>query len=509
MTIIRRKPSVDTTIERQIITGMIISEEFLVGIQSIYRPGILRGNFTNIISQWCIDYYQKYSKPPGKEIEDVFRRHKKGDLDPAQADIIEDFLSGISHEYEAGEVFNSPYILDQAEEYFRLSSLESLRYELTKCIAGGRIEDGESLIGDFNRVTRIEVKGANPFSTESIVAALSDDSRDKLFRLHGALGDAIGDLERGFLFAVVGASGVGKTWWLMYIALRALFAGYKVLFVSLEMSEKQINRRIQHWATGLPSKRYLARHNDQVIIPVWDCLENQNGQCSSGCGISVIDPDTGERVKIDDIPRGYAPCTKCIGLKGFRPTSWLRAEKREPLGIASAKKKKEALDKISAVKNKRLRVVQFPSRELTIRGLNTYLDNLEYYEGFVPDVIVTDYADKFEAETHEYRHGINEIWEGHKALAQRRHCLVASASQSNTARTGKDIGQGDWAEDIRKLHLIDVGFAVNQTKEEKRNCIYRCEVVKQRHDEFDLASEIMVLNALHIGRPYISSCKIF
>ena len=507
--IIRRKPAIDSRIERSILTGMITSERFITEIQSFYRPNILRSDFANIVAEWCQEYYQKYKKPPASAIEDIFRTHRETQLDPAHAELIEEFLSSISQEYETGEKFNTPYILDQTEKHFRLSALENQRFELSKCIAGGRIDDGEALIANFKRVTRQEIKGVDPFDQDSIINALDENSGDTLFKLHGALGQAVGTLERGHLFAVVGASGIGKTWWLLYIALRALFSGYKVLFVSLEMSERQIIQRILHWLTGLPKAKYAG----QILIPVFDCIKNQTGECSDGCKVSLIKEGDKEKTYYDrtdfiHAPIGYKPCTKCMGSNDFQPTSWYQPVEREALEISSALRKKKAIERLSAVRNKRLKIAQFPSGELTMQGFETYLDNLEYYEGFVSDVIITDYADKFKRSEREYRHGINEIWEGHKAIAQKRHCLMATGSQSSAARSGRDTKRGDWAEDIRKLNLIDIGFAINQNDWEHDNNIYRCGVAKQRHDEFSLVGQVMILNQLRIGRPYINSYQM-
>ena len=179
--------------------------------------------------------------------------------------------------------------------------------------------------------------------------------------------------------------------------------------------------------------------------------------------------------------------------------------------IGTALEKRAKLERFAAIKNERLKLVQFPSGELTMKGLNTYIDNLEYYEDFIPSVIITDFADKFRAETwkSEHRHGLNEIWEGHKALAQKRHCFVGTGSQSSAAREGRDTKRGDWADDIRKLTLLDAGLIINQTEIEKDWNIYRCGVAKQRHEEFTLMAEIMVLNQLRIGRPYIDSCMMY
>lgn len=307
---------------------------------------------------------------------------------------------------------------------------------------------------------------------------------------------------------IVGSAGIGKTWWLMYIALRALFSGLNVVFVSLEMSELQMVRRIQHWVTGNP----LAKHAGHLLLPVFDCVKNQDGRCKDGCSESLypFSIDKNQKIILPDYyeaPKNYETCTECMGHSKFEVSSWFRREEkeREALTIDRAMAKRRAVEKMSAVKGKRFKVYGMNSGEGTMQQLETYLNHLEYYEGFVADVVVTDYADKFKNDRQDYRHGINDIWEQHKGMAQRRHCLVATGSQSNTARSGKDIKQGDWAEDIRKLNLVDIGFSINQNDEDKMKNIYRCSLMKQRHDDFNAFVKITVLSMLKIGRPYLDS----
>lgn len=167
--IIRRRPNIDTCIERQIVTGMIISQEFCNQVFPIYSSAYLRSQFTRTVAEWCKDYYEQYSRPPGKEIKDIYQRHKKGDLDLAQAELIQEFLSSISQEYEQGEQWNAEYYVDNAKQYFRLSALEDHRYKLTQCIAGGRIEEGETLAESFRRVPTSNVPETEGYTLQEVI----------------------------------------------------------------------------------------------------------------------------------------------------------------------------------------------------------------------------------------------------------------------------------------------------------------------------------------------------
>ncbi len=511
MAIIRQK-SINTRIERQIVIGMIMSTEYLSGLQQMYSSQGLRAKFAQAVAEWCLEYYEAYKAAPKKEISDVFIEKKKLGIDPDVADLIEDFLTELSLEYEEGaaEAFNVERLLIKTEEHFRLSALENHRIEITKCITGGRIEDGEAEIANFLRTTRMETKGIDPFlDTQYIAQALDDDNGDKLFSLDGALGNMLGPLERGWLFAIVAATGVGKTWWLISIAVRAMLAGCRVLFVSLEMSEKEMIYRIMQWACGMVKRIY----KEGVMMPVWDCELNQTGQCSKGGGVQLYNPDDKDNPYKPDFgmePPTYKPCTKCKDTaqsRQWKVATWGYMEQREKLTIAAGVNKSHALRDSGIVKPNRLKIVQFPSGELTMPALETYMDNLEHYEDFQPDVLITDSADKFKfnSSSQEHRHGIANIWEGHKGLSQKKNILVCTASHSNTSRSGKDVKDGDFNEDIRKKHEIDAGMALNQTPAEKREGIYRCSMMKARHDDFDVLGEAFILQCLKIGRPYLDS----
>ena len=513
----RRKP-LDSRIERQLVTGLIVSEQFIREIQPILKISDLQLPFARTVATWCLEFYNTHKSAPGKIIRDIFIERRKHDLDSDQAELIEDFLVSISDEYESGETFNVNYYLEKATLHLRSTSCQNLAREITKAISGGRIEEAEALAKGYERVSRPTSKGVDPINDNQVIAnAFAENAGDKLFKLPGAVGDAMGFFERGWLAAYVGASGMGKTWWLMLTALKALFSGYNVIVLSLEMSEKQMTNRIWHYISGMPTRKWAG----EMLVPVWDCERNQRGTCDfSKKRAGKINLITGDDSEVwlpqrksalqefdKENPNGYLPCTACMGSKAFVCTNWYKKVSKEELTVAKVLKKKQAMKRSAMIRGSKFHLVEFPSGQLTMSELRAYLYNLEQYDGFIPDVIITDYADKFKPEQNygEPRHGINEIWEGHKGLAQEKNACVITASQSNTSRTGKKIKPGDWAEDIRKKNLVDAGMALNMTDEQKIRGIMECSMMKARHDFFDGGANVKVLHQLKIGRPYLSS----
>jgi len=477
----RRKPP-DSRVERQIVTGMIVSKKYLKEVLPILKSDSLLLPYAKTIAQWCREYFEQYETSPGKHIQDLFLAHKKTIQDEDQIKLIEEFLSGLSSEYEQSETFNVQYILDKTELHFRKNALDSLRQELGKCIAGERVEDGEALIAGYSRISRQETVGVDPISDENVIRkAFDPDSGDKMFQLPGDLGNLLGRFEREMFVMIVGAMGKGKSWWLQEIALRGLFAGFNVLFVSLEMSEGQITRRIQHNLSGLPKGRWAGK----VDMPVFDC---EAEDCK------------------DRVARG--PCTKCQYRKEYQPTAiYTQEDKKELTGSKAVAKGKAVLR--TFMKGRKLKLIAPPPGSINVRQLKTMLDNWEYYDGWVPDIIVTDYVDKFAAEdssVREYRHRLYETVIAHKALASERKCLVVSGSQSNTGRDdSKKIKAGDFAEDIRKKAEVDIAFSLNQIAAQKEKGIMIISPMKIRDDDFSVNAECIVLQQLKIGKPYLDS----
>lgn len=447
---------IDSKIEKQIVTGMIVSTEFLEGISPIFKNQ-LQIPFTNKVGGWCFNYFKQYSIAPNKHIQDIFKKESKN-LKNEDKFLIEEFLKRLSKRYKTSKKFNVSYILEIAEEYLRLINVDSTHKKLGTAIEKSAVTRAENIIKRFERTVRPQTKGINPFSKEAILKAFNNDDVDKLFKFPGELGNIVQAFEREYLTAFFGVRGTGKTWWLLWTGLLAVQHGYNVVFVSLEMSEKQIIKRIHQYLNAKsPTKK-------KIEIPIFH--------------------DSNEDEDIQTI---------------------FKTKTRKQLNAEIAMKKLSDIDEANLIKAN-FRLLTFPSGTATMSDLRSQLNNMESYEGFIPDVIITDYADKFKPEIDgEMRHKIGDIWKSHKALGQERKCAVFTASQVNTVRTGKDIGIGTGAESLEKENESDLIIALNQKPEDKKNGLMRVCLTKHRHEEFHVIEEVYVTQCLSIGRCYLDS----
>ena len=126
-------------------------------------------------------------------------------------------------------------------------------------------------------------------------------------------------------------------------------------------------------------------------------------------------------------------------------------------------------------------------------------------EGFIPDVIVIDYADILAPEDprQQPRDQVNETWKALRRLSQERHCLVIAPTQANAASYDKWVqGMHNFSEDKRKLAHVTGMLGLNQTEEEKALHVMRLNWIVLRESPFNAQQCLWVGQCLEIGRAF-------
>lgn len=255
---------------------------------------------------------------------------------------------------------------------------------------------------------------------------------------------------------------VHNTWWLWETAKEALYQSNKVLFISLEMPLPQIMRRVWRALSKKPKRTKTVR------IPYF--VAEEGG--SSDFPMYKIDY---EEKKIE----GFIPDRAWF-------ENWIKQYKLYFRG-GDAK------------------IVSMPSRSATVRDVETYVNNLEFYEGWRPDVIVIDYADLLSSKLKgEFRHQLDDIWANLRRLAIERNICIVTASQSGRASSKSDSTDETIAEDIRKIAHVTKMIAINSSKEEQAAGIYRIAQLAERDDTPQFMQSV-VLSCLDLGQVCLDS----
>jgi hypothetical protein len=506
--IIRRQ--IDDKLEKRIVIGAIVSKRFLDAISSSYSKEYLQNTYARTAFEWCLDYHKRYEEAPKKTIQDIYSSHKSS-ISEDDIIIMGSLLTEISNTYETDTSFNADYLRDQALEYFSKRELEILSSNIQGFLAQGKIKEAAQAVGLYKKVAKKLSKWANPFHVKHIYEVF-DDSVD-FFKLPGALGEMIGNLEREWVLSVMAPTKKGKTWFLQDIAVMAIMSGLKIVFFSLEMNLKKLCERLYKQLTG------SGEGTTNFHFPVFDCFKNQENtckrpdrECGKGLYLPGQDENKPEYKAGFNIANNYKHCAICRFSEDeeirnlFEPTVWYEDIDRPEWSFKNTLEGLGSFEKMYGGNS--LRTMTYPKFSANLTDIERDLDELEDLEGFVPDVIVIDYADILAPEDARVvgRDRINETWMCISRMGQIRHALMVTATQSNRdSYELLHVKQKHTGEDIRKIHHVEVMVALNQSEQEKEKKVMRVGIVVHRDEDFLQEKDTTLLQNLSTGMFHLDS----
>lgn len=505
-----KRVKVDMSIEKSILTGMIISDRFLREVLPLYHPDLLEINYGAIIAKWCTRHFDRYETAPGVLVTDIFEAWKRSNPNAEQAKYIEGFLATLSDEFEHSAKFNADYLMDKTVAYFKARSLRVMAEDITYCLDNNDPESAENTYLEYRKIEKVISPGIDVFDDEDAWRDAFQDNAEQLFTIPGKLGVMLNEeFRRDTLISLMGIAKIGKTWNLNFLAHQAVKARCNVaMFQAGDLSQGQMMVRNGIYITQRSNK---VKYCGEIKIPVLDCALNQNDSCENPkrcCQFGCYDTD-GNILELEDAT-GYVPCTECRGVKkgNFKGAVW--HERRRPVRPLSWQEAFKAAQEYKVrMKAKRFKLSTHSSKSLSVSGIIQQLDAWERMEGWIPDVIIVDYADILAPEkkgNKEERDNINETWMALRGLSQKKHCCVITATQANgMAIKEKSVGREHYAGDRRKYDHVTAMFGLSQTAEEKRKGITRWGAIVIREDDWDEEQYVNVLGCLSIGRPFLDS----
>lgn len=255
-----------------------------------------------------------------------------------------------------------------------------------------------------------------------------------------------------------------NSWYLLYCATQALLSKLRVLIFSFEMTKSQVIKRLLQSFMG-----ELKENDEQLDEPI---------EIKIPYFFYNEDKEKNEIRYRDRIKRG--------------------------LNYNKIKTKMKAVRDYLA-KNGSLKIICAPMQSMTTLDISKIADDL-VLEGFVPDVIISDYADiTLSNITGEHRHKLDDIWKGYKNIALSKHIAVITATHSNKSTYNSDISQADASDDIRKMNHVSMMIALDQKSTEKSMGVMRVGVIAHRHKDFNPDEKVIVLENKLIGKCYLDS----
>ncbi|MCK5139757.1 MAG: AAA family ATPase, partial [Thermodesulfovibrionia bacterium] len=419
------------------------------------------------------------------------------------------YLDKLSEDYEKQSKYNVEYLYNKSIDHIRRRDLENLADGIKLELDRNREDRASEKLVDFQLIHKETSKVFNPLE-EKYIDEKFEGEVTGILELPDALGQLIGPLDRGWLVSFTAPEKRGKTWWLIEMAFQALVQKLNVLFVSLEMPEKDIRQRMWKRMTA-GDKRAKA------VLPVLDCKLNQDDSCEEfdlrENEIRLLnDSGDGKDKKPsfkDRAVNKYKTCIECKGKRKFQAGFWY-----ERIRVNEYSKEK-LLDKAKDIRKQygdSLRVKCYPAYTANLRDVKALHEELEVNEGFIADVLITDYLDIFAPESgvNLGRESIDTTWKMGKSIAQMKNLLHITVDQSSKITYEKDIRLYDTSEDKRKNAHLDVKVAMNAVPEEVEDdvSVLKFAVIAHRHRTFKPYNQVLVLQQTNIGQPLLDCAWI-
>ncbi len=464
-----KRKKIDVLNEKKIITAMVVSEEFLSQITSMIDVDLIQAKHFQQIAKWCLSYYEQYNDAPKENIESIYHAWTaKGKAADEVVDAVHDVLENISEQYEEEPNLNVPYLLDVAADYFSTRRIEALKDELEYSLTEGNKDAATAAIADFGEITTGFDLGIDPLNDETAWDAAFAESQKPLIDWKSKSANYFFShaLCRDGLIGILAPEKRGKTWWCLELAIKAVSQRKRVaLFEVGDMSQSQIMKRLGVRLSCRPAFRSdlgvidvpkkIWREDDEIFI------ENKEVECDR-----ISNASTSKKA-VQKFLRGH----------GIRPD--------------------DSYFKIS---------VQ-PNSSANVNDIAIIIKKWERYDGFIPDIIIIDYADILAPEpgtgSLSTRDQANATWKALRRLSQERHCLVIAPTQADAASYSQEtLDAQNFSEDKRKLGHVTGMLGLNQTREEKARGIMRLNWIVLREGDFQVDKCLYVGQCFKLGKAF-------
>jgi replicative DNA helicase len=450
------RTKIELDFERKILTLLITNTRFCQEVLPIIRSNYFKASFSKIIYKWVETFYSEFSAAPKQHIKDLYLNNKLSLQDDEEAsDNISTLLQSLSKSYEETENINISFEITQCIAYLKVRSLEVLKDNIEDAIASNSPDKGEQFISNFKRVEKPTGQGIDLLHDHNKILDALTKEHSEIIKFPGAVGTIIQPISRGDFMSYFGPAKRGKSFWLWYTSEVAMSQGNKVIYIPLEMNDVSIIKRSWPSLTGEPL------YNRTIHSAHFELDESTN------------------KYKIEQDE---------IDMQGTDLNT-----------IEDFQKKLRRL-----YRKGRIKIV--PMVGATVNMIESLCDNLYYYENFVPDVIIIDYADYMEPgkKYTDNRDKINTIWKGLRDMANERNIAIITASHTEKKTFESDIKTSQASEDIRKINHVTLAVSLNATDKENENNIIRLGLMEVREGRH-ISDQAVCLQCLDLGRPCIDS----
>lgn len=402
------EPQLSSHIQDAIAYFSIMSTEFLRIARMSIKADIMPSDAAYRVVNACYSYYDLTKEAPVDHISDIIADELRG-ASESKKELVYHFLDRVSQMKSP----NMKYTVSQLNTYAKTRGLSIKAVEFVKLVDQQRFSEAELLMYDALKTGIVSEERGYDYMNDPPQAP--DEQEERLVTMGLPDFDNLRVLKRQELIVFLGGPKGKKSFAVTHLGTQGLLHGANVLHISHENSQQEVVDRYDRMIVGA-THRYWVK--DEKVK------------------VAFID-ETTERLSYEYQTR---PC-----LRDDAVSLQARSVMRKFGG--------------------RLIVKKYPMYSATAEELERYLDYLERFENFVPDIMINDYPDIMKTNPNNAtRDNLNILYMTHKRWADDRNMLVAVVSQARReAIRAKRLTMKDFAEDIRKLSNVDLAIGICQT----------------------------------------------
>ena len=393
---------------------MVTDDKFISMVVGIIEPDMFGSWVMGMTAECAIQYYKAHKEAPKNHFHDEITR-RVSDRSDTDRQLADKYVQRLHDLHQP----NADYILSRVVDFIKFRRRKRDIERAAILLSDGLIDDCDKCLMESLRDTMPQQDAGIEYLKHNDV--VPNEKPVLVGTGFKALDSQIRGFTRGQLVVVLGGYKAGKTWWMSTVAEDALMRGLRVLHVTLEVGlQEQITRYdMQFTARG------TRNIGEKVRAVVWDNTRQM---------------ETYQYITVKHVYEN--------------PALVYRARRRMKRWGGS------------------LRIIKYPSGQLTPAELEQKLIWLEEYAGFVPDVLLLDYIDLMNLTTfdkYEKRHQLNGGYIWAKGLADDRRIVVITGSQiTSDALDRRRIRMKHVAEDRRKVGNCDVMLGIGRSQDDER-----------------------------------------
>lgn len=433
---------IKTLDERDFVTSLIMSDKCCQVLIPYIKLSYFDVDYARTVVSWVMEYFKKFKHSPKDDISSLYRTH----CDEIQDEALKELVLNYIRELDKSEISinNEDYLLDRSKDFLDYKALKIYTEDLNACLETRSMDKARKIQQEYKRISKIELNEVSlcNLNDKAIIENALTQEEEILFTLPEHLNKVFGNIHRNDFIAILAPPKRGKSFALQYLAIQALKQRLNVVFVSMEMTREEVVQRI--WKALWGAESGLVK-------------EGKYESCRF-----IRDLSDAEKYRHELIDVSVKDKTKSV--------SALQRRLRVNNGYTGD-----------------IRILAYPRFSASVRQITDRIDEM-IGDGFIPDVIVLDYADITTpiGGGSELRNQLDEIWKYLGGYATKMHCAVITASQTNrSGMSSSSVEAESIGENFKKIAHVTSMVSLEQTRKMKNEHLMRIRNIAIRNGEVE------------------------